>query len=97
MGGPQNSEAGRALRRGGDKQQARKALHGWCSELAWRALELGERAALPAGTVLETAGTVSELAGMASEPAGNILEPAGNIVEPARSFLEPAGRGPQAS
>ena len=69
----------------------------WCTQLTWGALELGERAALPVGTVLETAGTVSELAGMASEPAGNILEPAGNIVEPARSFLEPAGRGPQAS
>ena len=49
----------------------------WRTELAWRALELGERAALPAGIVSETAGTVSKPAGKASEPAGNVLELAG--------------------
>ena len=64
----------------------------WCSELAWRALELGGRAVLPAARALRPAGWVSEPAGRALEPAGRVSEPAGRASETAVWTPKPAGR-----
>ena len=52
--------AGRVMEPAGrGSQPARKGLDpaGWCTELAWRAMELGERVAFPAGSAFKLAGT----------------------------------------